>query len=306
METRRRLKPRIAALVVAVTLVWIGAAVAAEGPFPVKLNPRLGLASVDDAAIDARLHHRRFSWPDWVESLGLDLYKIRPGYLSLGMTFEEAVLEQALATNCIELKAFTEAGLTGRYQNDYAIQHGLLKECEAIEVLRRARPARTSYVRDFVMSENAVHVLPVMLDQPFRRQLCEEFAANKRGVPWSAYYRIVEVDVRDDYTMKVMAETRSPEADDPMMISLGDETWVEAVAWADFNEDGVEDLLLLSRSTQVELQGPERKLIFVARTTWNEMYLVTRDAPGAVMRVIDAERYLTPERLRSYSCTTSP
>ncbi len=294
--------PRAAAFATALALVCAGAALSAEGPYPVKLNPRLGLESADTAAIDARLGGPL--WPDWPEGWGLDLYKFsRDPWFSGNTPFEDLVIDQALATNCIELKALTEAGYLGRYRNDRGVQQGLLKECEAIEMLRRVRPARISYVRDFVMSANAVDVLPVMLDQPFGRQLCDEYAANQQGVPWSAFYRSVEVDVRDDYTIEVMAETQGPKMDDPMMISLGDQTWVKVMAWGDFNEDGVEDLLLLSRSTSVEWHGPERKPFF-ARTTWDEMYVVTRDAPGAVMRVINEERYLTPERLRSYSCSS--
>ena len=291
MEKRQRNIVRVAACAaVGVLLIWIGAAVAEEGTYPVKLNPRLGLASVDDAAIDARL--RRFFWPGSKQSRGLDLYRLRDDYSRLTMKFEEAVLDQVLATNCIELKALTKAGYAARFRNEEDLQFGLLNTCEAIEMLRRARPARISYVRDFVMSAEAVNVLPVMLDNgAMFGRLCEEFIANRLGVAWSNFDKIINVEVHGEYGIHVLAQQRTDIESGEFPSSSGGDIDVSLLVWADFNGDGVEDMLIESGSRPVDWLGLDRNLVY-ARNILSEVYIVTRHSPEEVLRVIDAERYL--------------
>ena len=271
-------------------LILTGAAVAAGWPYPVKLNPRLGLASVDAAAIDARL--RRFFWPGSKTSRGLDLYKLRDDYSRFTMKFEEAVLDQALATNCIELKALTKAGYAARYRHEEDLQFGLLNTCEAIEMLRRARPARISYVRDFAMSAEAVNVLPVMLDNgAMFGRLCEEFIANRQGVAWSNVDKIINVKIHGEFAIRVLAQQDTDIQSEGFPSSSGGSINVSLLAWADFNGDGVEDMLIDSASRPVDWFGPDRNLVY-ARNILPEVYVVTRHSPEEVLRVIDAERYL--------------
>ena len=281
--------------------VGVSAGWADEGPFPVRLNPRLALESVDAAAIDARL--RGSLWPDIPDDEGLEIFKFRKDpWFEFDTPFEDLVIDRRFAANCVNLAALTNTGYLARYRNDRELQQGLLKECEAIEFLRKARPARISHVREFRMSSRALDWLPVMLDNgiPLNR-LCDELAYNDQGVPWSAVDRIAEVQLRDQFTMRVWAEAVEANSDEEFPIALGADTWVEILAWADFNDDGVEDMLLLTSSVSMEWQGPDRRLFF-ARHGLDNFYVVTRDAPDAVLRVIDAEQYLTDEWLELRPC----
>ena len=300
-----------AGIVGAVMLLWAGGALAAEGLYPVRLTPILGLASVDAAAIDARLSGPL--WPNSPDEQGLKLYKVRPGYWRLGKTFEEAVIDNALATSCTELKALTEAGYVGRYRNDRGIQRRSLMECEAIEMLRSARPAGENHVLGFVLNADAVDVLPPMVDNSVRfDRLCEEYIANKNSVAWSEFDRIIEVEVRSEYQIHVLAEHHAldpgQDIEQPVLdpgqdieITSGGFTVVWLLAAGDLTGDGVADLLIESISSWADWIGPERKLS-VARDTLGALYVLTRNAPGAVLRVIDAERYLTSRDVDFTSC----
>lgn len=272
-----------------------------ETRYPIKLNPDLGLASTDDAAIDARLHGPL--WPSMPDEPGLEIYLFREDpWVAYETPFEDLVIDTKVAANCIELKALTEAGYLGRYRNDRDVQKGLLETCEAIELLRTARPARVSYVRDFVLDADALDVLPPMIDNgALVDRLCEEYVANSRGIAWSAMDEILEVERWGDYGMTVWAQYAAPNPEDEYPLAAGLRTSINLWAWADFTGDGIEELLFNTGSNAVGWAGPERKL-FIARDSLGGTYILRRNAPGAVLQVVNAERHLSPERLNSESC----
>ncbi len=78
-------------------------------------------------------------------------------------------------------------------------------------------------------------------------------------------------------------------------------TGVEIKAWADFNGDEIEDLLMASASSPITWNLEGRRPL-IATSTLGDVYVVTRGAPGAVLRVVDAERHLTPEKLEYEPC----
>ena len=148
MITGQILRSRLARVTrkIGLAILWASLALAnpasaEEPPFPVWWSPMLELDSLD--AIDARL--ARHIWPG--DNEGLPLAK-----------WDGEIREDASAVNCIELERLVADGFHGISSNDFGLQ--LLNQalCRGIEALGRARPAETSYLRDFVLDEEAIHL----------------------------------------------------------------------------------------------------------------------------------------------------
>ena len=288
-------------IVAVVVLLWVGGALAAEGPYPVRLHPWVELDSVDDAAIDARLRDP-FS-PDDPKGGGVTVHTLKERPLDRWADWEDRIGESAVANNCVELKALTDAGYSAFSPFKFMRQQALLNWCRILETLRRARPARVSYLRDFVMSAAAVDTLPVMLNYArHTRGKCAEYIANRDGVPWSAMDKIVEVDVIDETSMRVLTEHPNERFTEGGFVWVGGGwTSVRVMAWGDFNGDGIEDLLMNVGSHAVTWRKHTGDYS-VATANLGDLFVVTRDAPGAVLHVLDAERYLAPESRGSEPC----
>lgn len=291
---------RVAALALLCATATAGQA--EEAPFPVRVNPRLALESVDAAAIDARL--RGPLWPDWPDSGGLELFKLAPlssdGPIE---SFEERVVDVEVANNCIELRALSDAGYEGRFRNDWQVQHGLLRQCDVIEMLRDVGDSQESYVHDFVLTADAPDVLPPMIENgAMFRRLCDQYIANDRSIPWSTFDKIVKVEVRSPFDVHVWAEHSVLKDDVGNELPVGTLTVVWLWAWGDFTGDGVEDVLVETHSQAAHWSGPDNTPPWIARNLFGELYVLTREGSDDVLTVVDAEKYLTPENLQFQTC----
>ncbi len=243
------------ALAFLATLGLAGPALAAEdGPYPVWWSDELELESLD--RVEERL--RRDLWPDIPE--GLKLYKKQgDGHVT------------AQAQNCESLIRLSEEGYYGGGSPDIFVQYYQLSVCQAVALLGQAKPARVSYLRDFVLSKDAVNYLPAMVNiYASCTFVCRAFNANKRGVPLAKFDEIERLEITDKNGLIVWTGAWRIE--------------MTFAARGDFTSDGLEDLLLLSSggATEGTMGGAE-------------LYLLTRDEPGAVLRVIDPEKHLCPE-----------
>ena len=297
MGTRARTILQVVAFATAAALPWLGAAVAEEGPYPVRIvAPWLELTSADAAAIEARFEqplppHEGMLPPSEYVKYSHDRRTSKGPY-------DELVVDRAKPTTCTELMALVDAGYVPWNEPVY------LDHCTALRLLRRARPARISYVRDFVMNSEAVDVLPVMVaNGALFDRLCEEYIANQQGVPWSVFDKVIEVDAIGRYTMDVSTQRRDGrmEGDNDHVLIGGGQTLVSILAWADFNGDGIEDLLVDSSSHPLTWKVTLGSA-FIHSSSFSNVYILTRDAADAVMRVVDAERYLTPDKLDYEPC----
>ncbi len=154
----------------------------------------------------------------------------------------------------------------------------LLSECRAIALLAQAKPARESHLRGLKLNTGALDYLPALVNlYPSCEFICYAVAANGRGIAFTKFETPLVVDVKSDGEMTVW--------------TTGWMVHLTVVARGDFTDDGVDDMLLISSGGATEGSGKTAHL-----------YLMTRDAPGAVLRVIDAERELCPE----YSCHPLP
>ena len=200
-------------------------ALAEEPPYPVWWSPVLELDSLE--GIDARLH--RALWPGNDEGMLL-------------ITTEDGIVSEASAINCVELERLIEEGFHGAGSSARALAQYHLAVCRAMGMLKRAAPARQSFVQNFAFDLTTVGVLPAMVDlSPSCDFLCRDVVANERRIPLNQFYDILLV--------QIMSETE--------MIYWSEDWKIRLVvlAQADFNADGVEDLLLLSKGAAFRGRG---------------------------------------------------
>ncbi|MBW8055990.1 MAG: hypothetical protein FVQ76_11860 [Nitrospira sp.] len=221
---------------------------------PIWWSGELELQSLDQ--VEQRL--RRDLWPDIPE--GLKLYKKQgDGHVT------------AQARNCESLGKLSKEDYYGGGSNNIGIQNYQLSLCRAIALLGQAKPARVSYLRDFVLNAVAVDVLPAIVNlYPSCEFICYAVAANERAIPLSTFEKILVVDVEDD---------------DIVVWNTGWMVRLTILARGDFDADNMDDMLLLSSGGATE-----------GSLSTANLYLVTRDEPGAVLRVIGAERERCPDR----------
>ncbi len=247
--------PKVLALAFLAALGLAGPLFAAEdGFYPVWWSGKLELESLDQ--VDQRL--RRDLWPDIPE--GLKLYKKQgDGHVT------------AQARNCESLIRLSEEGYYGGGSPDIYVQYYQLSVCQAVALLGQAKPARVSYLRDFVPNKDAVNYLPAMVNiYASCRVVCRAYYANKRGVPLAKFDEVEDFKITDKNSLIVWTGAWRIE--------------MTFIARGDFTSDDLDDLLLLSSggATEGTLGGAE-------------LYLLTRDKPGAVLRVIDADKHLCPD-----------
>ncbi len=229
-----------------------------DATYPIWWAPSLELESLDQ--IDERLE-RKF-WAD--PSTGIPVVKGKwPGDT------------KAFVDSCASYDKLRNEGYYARSNLDLRPLLFQATKCQAIRMLKEARPSRISHVNDVTLNPGIVDYLPAMVDPGVScDMLCRQYDANERCVPWSKFgvsrldASIFEsIDVVDPHQMEVKTRSKS--------------LTLHILARADFNDDGLEDLLL-------------RVNAGVIGGTWGttRVYVLTRDRPDGVLWVIDAERYL--------------
>ena len=136
--------------------------------------------------------------------------------------------------------------------------------------LRQAKPSPTSYVEDIKLSPELLNYLPAMVNPAASCDfLCRQHVANERRIPWSKFevMRFLNVKVDHEHRMEVLTESKH--------LNL------EIMARADFNDDGVQDLLLWVHAGATEGRG--------GTTTF---FKLSRGASDDVLHVLNADDYL--------------
>jgi len=256
---RMHLKTRLVAAAAAMALLLGaagGALSAEESPYPVWWSPVLELESLDH--IDQRLERKLWHHGGEIE-------------VSKG-AYDRA--KSKIVDTCVSAIELSEKGYWGRGNHNHKILLLQLAKCRAIEMLKRARPAQVSYVRDFVLDRGALGYLPAMVGiAPSCSGRCWQYAANEKRIAWSKVETFLSMNVKRSRELQVETE--------------GWSDWIEILARADFNGDGLEDIVLINNSGAT--QGTYGA---------TNVFLLSREAPEGVMRVLDAERYLCPK----YQC----
>ena len=234
----------------ALAALWLSfsaPALAEDPPYPVWWSPVLELDSLE--GIDARL--ARHIWPG--DDEGLPLTK-RDGENR----------EEASAVNCIELERLVAAGFHGIASNGFGLQLYNQALCRGIEAMRRAQPAEKSYLRDFVLDEEAIHFLPPMVaDSSSCDFICRHPIANEGRIPLSQFEPVTRLNTVNDHELEIWP--------------LDWKTIVTILGRGDFNGDGLDDLMVLANGGSTS-------------GTWSgaQVYLLSRETPGSVLRVLEA------------------
>ncbi len=148
--------------------------------------------------------------------------------------------------------------------------------CQALEQLSHVIPAKKSFLQDFVLDEKALDYLPAFVDASELREFrCRAYFANQRGTPLTRFWRYTGSKPYDKIEMT--GGTRIKLAYSGLKYDTGVKWMI--LARGDFNNDGLEDLLIHIDA-------------FSYRTGYTELLVVTRDAPNSVLYVLDAERHI--------------
>jgi hypothetical protein len=249
------LKYRPAVLVLFAALLAGGAAEAET--FPVRWSPSLGLQSLDD--ID-----RRVEQPLW-DDIGITV-AFRWRFTSAGQALEPIDPEPMIS--CADHWRLADTVYQTASQSDHNHLANFAATCAALAALRHAQPSRESYVGDFRLDAAAADFLPAALAiaiGPWQQRDIDEAGAH--ALPWRQWRAGKSSDlisVRSNGDEAVLYEwTRG-------------KSRVEILGRGDFNEDEVEDLLLII----TEWPG-------YAHFAKAKMILVTRYYPDVVMHAFE-------------------
>jgi hypothetical protein len=157
--------------------------------------------------------------------------------------------------------------------------------------MRKARPAKQSFIQNFELNEEALGNLPTFLNIGAScHGICQKRRANERGVPLSVYRKFA--DVRSDGPNRLVLTNVVGEESAALGLKItpyGDSDIV-LLGRADFTGDGIEDLAVRVSAWSVP----------PARWRNTEVFVLTRRSPGAVLRVENPNLYLCPR----YTCQT--
>ena len=253
---------------------------AEDGPSPIWWSPKLGLESLE--RVEARLEG-----PFWGTGESYTVYK------GVGDGRSETTVD-----TCNMRRRLFEEGYYAQAPQRY-FEVYLWAMCDALEKLGTAQPAQRSFVRNFVFDRNAMNVLPAIVGgYESCSFLCRLKRANERGDTWtqledSLFKRharestsiavsgqVRSIQVKDDKTATILFEYIEEipfEEEKTTIWSYSvDRNPLEILAYADFNEDGVEDMMMRRQGAR-------------------NVYVLTRDTPDGVFFVLNAEEHLCPD-----------
>ncbi len=251
---RPRLNLLIATVVFALCLGrgavgWAGE----DATYPIWWSPELGLESLDriDKPFEKRFGPNQDSW--------MRVYKGDPP--------DE---EEAFVDNCASQDKLDVDGYYPRTLSEMKTFQLYFEQCDTMHRLRDATPSKESYVKNFVFDATSLDHLPAMMNPVGSCDFaCRQHVANERRISWKRFAVLEFIDVRIVHDYRMVVTTTGTRAD------------LEIFARADFNKDGVEDLLV-------------RMIGGATHGTWGtiEFYVLTRDKPHGVLWVLDADKYL--------------
>ena len=252
---------------------------AADDPYPIWWSDKLRLEGLEQ--IEARLEA-----PFW-DNGGYTVYKGR------GDARTETTVDA-----CNMRRRLFEEGYSAEAPERY-FEVYLWAMCDALEKLATAKPAARSHVRNFVFDRNALDLLPAMVGGAESCGfLCRLKWANERGDTWTQLEdSLFKRHARENISISISGQTRSIKVEDDKTATIlfeyveevpveetkttiwsysVDRNPLEILAYGDFNEDGLEDMLMRRQGAR-------------------SVYVLTRDTPDGVFYVLNVGEHLCPD-----------
>lgn len=175
--------------------------------------------------------------------------------------------QRVLPTNCKQWMELRRNGYQPSTSLEVQADGGALFQCETLRLLKRARPARVSFVRELPTSGNALlGTVPAAFATAESPERAERLALlAEKGASLAAFDPKAKVE-----KSPVQGATRIAEGDGQSLVDI------RPVAWADFNGDGVEDMAMSVRNSMTEGSHSVARVL-----------VVTRNTPTEVLRVIE-------------------
>ena len=121
---------------------------------------------------------------------------------------------------------------------DILYQFRFTENCTSLELLKKAKPSNVSYIEDFDLTDNPLEALPPTLDLINTSDEIEKAEETiRQGKTWKAYDPTAIFEIKDEYAVHIEGDLNS--------INEGNDIYIDQQAWGDFNDDGIEDVLLL-------------------------------------------------------------
>jgi hypothetical protein len=172
---------------------------------------------------------------------------------------------RATVTSCEDYQKYHGLGYRATNDSELRLLQYLGVDCAALECLRHAAPARVSYLADFRLSPDVLSELPAQFAVAVSPQEeRKELRATKRGFGWLAY----QPDLKAQWKADALATTGD-----------GMRTTIELYARADFDGDGIDDILV--RQDYSAEQGSY---------AGSRLFLITRQSRHEVLRVLNQYR----------------
>ncbi len=247
----------------------------ADERYPVWWAPEIGIASLDE--IDTLL-----AGP-FPEEFRHKLYKFD---YARGKRVSPIVDQQPIE-NCLSLFEWMSAGYTwGVDDRDELLAYRrAYPYCYTLRALKRAKPPTASYVRDFVMDLDTLDYMPTLLGYWWcsPRSYPRVVRANRGGIPWNRFdfrsgsggYGVAVVKDSNVFVLQAWGDANSHNYDEVFAI----------IGRGDFNNDGLDDLLL--RMTSVRLSSGRKR---------SELFLLSRSRAEDVLRVAEVLSPLISDR----------
>lgn len=153
---------------------------------------------------------------------------------------------------------YCEQGYYAKTNWDILFQFRFLDNVVVLEKLQEAKPSRVSYLEDFSLDNDCLKKLPPTLalevkDDTYLKE------AEEKGISWQEFDPSLHITKRKtDYEISVESPDEETSA------------YIAHVGWGDFNNDGIEDVLLIMHNFITNATYRDHEFVVLTKTGVNE------------------------------------
>ena len=120
---------------------------------------------------------------------------------------------------------------------DILYQFRFIENCTSLELIKKAKSSKKSYIKDFNLTDNPLESLPPILDLiNYGEEIEKAEEAIKQGKTWKEYDPTATFEIRDEHQIHIESQQ--------IDIDSGNDIYITLQAWGDFDNDTVEDVLV--------------------------------------------------------------